>query len=175
MGKGGKEKCDVLWKQPALFVAEEFSEESQFVAGLSIPYPFRIPFRNKFSVYLVHWHCGGCKLQHTKLSRACIPAMLAEHTQQCPQHPHVKTKTFSLYCKIHVVKKTQQSMHPTMIVENTNMEKLQIRLLPLSHYLVTLYAAKPTCPNPQNLCLFLMFTCIITLHLHAYDAVSGWV
>ena len=110
--KGEKEKCDVLWKQPSLFVAEEFSEESQFVAGLSIPYPFRIPFRNKFSVYLVHWHCGGCKLQHTKLSRACIPAMLAEHTQQCPQHPHVKPKTFSLYCKIHVVKKHSRACTP---------------------------------------------------------------
>ena len=44
MGKGGKEKCDVL--RAYLFFS---SVESQFVAGISIPYPFRIPFRNQFS------------------------------------------------------------------------------------------------------------------------------
>ena len=106
---------------------------------------------NKFSVYLVR-HCRGCKLQHTKLSRACIPAMWAEHTQQCRQHPHVKPKTFSLYCKIHVVTKTQQSndskehQHgettnpPTPIISlscdivcrKTNMPKPP-ELMPLSH------------------------------------------
>ena len=121
--KGGKEKCDVLWKQPSLFVAEEFSEESQCVAGLSIPYPFRIPFRNKFSVYLVHWHCGGCKLQHTKLSRACIPAMLlAEHTHQCPQHPLPPTfscasknnnnSTYDKPCQVESSSWSQESRYP---------------------------------------------------------------